>query len=1015
MASKINPVKVKQDADKLEKAGRIDQAIDLYKQLVDDNPRDWNTINKIGDLYARLQKNREASEQYAKVADFYAKDGFLLKAIAIWKKIDKLDATALEPKVNLGELYAKQGLMMEAKGQYQVVVDEYVKRGRSRDAADVLRKMVEIDPSDLKTRSKLADLYTREGSTAKAVEEYVAIADELNKKGHLAEGLQVLEKGLKLDPKSQRLREELARIHLVQKNYDKAAHFLEEAARSAPQDASILSRLGEAYLGARKIEEAEAIFRRLLELNPKDNDARLQMGRVHVMQGHLDKAFDELGPVIDGLVEKREHDRAASILQQLVQKNPGHIKSLVKLVEVHRQAKNDRAVAQAYSQLAEAYIQKGELEQATSVLEILVGMEPQSQQYQSKLQFVKDKQARTAPSSAPPPPAPAARAATPVASAAPMVEEFDVSLDEHTAPVSAPRAGGSIQPSGPLGPEDREFVEEHLAEGRVFRKYGLIDKAVEQFESVVARFPDNADARKELRDVYEEKGQAQQAGEQALALIEIAKLSGDAALAEENLEYLKNVAPDLVPVEAPPAPMEEEVVGDLGTGEEELALGVAVEEDLPLSLDEEPVAPAPAPKPAPAPPEEEVEIPFDAGEGLDLGASAEPTFGEELPTFAAPEPEPATLDEELPALGEELPAIGEELPALGEELPAFGEELPALGEELPALGEELPALGEELPAFGEELPAVGEEPPAADAGLDLGAFAAPPEEPGLDLGELAAPAAPAVPAVPEALARRISEAEEFLSLGFVDDAREALRQASGRFPDHPALLACIAQLGIDLQAPVAAPPAFEDLAPPEPEDAFAGLGLAEPEPPAPEPPPADEGMIDLGAELSGLFGAQSAVEPEPPPAADSGTDLGDAGLSEIFREFRKGVDKQLGKEDYDTRYNLGIAYKEMGLIDEAIAEFQLAAKDETRLLECSSMLGICFLEKGMPKLAVKWFDKGLAVPGRSPEEYQGLRYDLATAYEADGDNARALALFTELFGQDATFRDVAAKVRELGG
>jgi tetratricopeptide (TPR) repeat protein len=176
------------------------------------------------------------------------------------------------------------------------------------------------------------------------------------------------------------------------------------------------------------------------------------------------------------------------------------------------------------------------------------------------------------------------------------------------------------------------------------------------------------------------------------------------------------------------------------------------------------------------------------------------------------------------------------------------------------------------------------------------------------------------------------------------------------------------------------------------------------------PPPEGEGL-DLGDELGELFGAQSAVE-EAAPSLPS-TELGDAGLADIFKEFKKGVDKQLGKEDYDTRYNLGIAYKEMGLVDEAIAEFQLAAKDEGRLLECSSMLGICFMEKGMPKLAIKWFDKGLKVPGRTEEEYAGLRYDLATAYEASGEMDKALSLFTDLYGQDANFRDVATKVREL--
>ncbi|HVQ31078.1 MAG TPA: tetratricopeptide repeat protein, partial [Vicinamibacteria bacterium] len=111
--------------------------------------------------------------------------------------------------------------------------------------------------------------------------------------------------------------------------------------------------------------------------------------------------------------------------------------------------------------------------------------------------------------------------------------------------------------------------------------------------------------------------------------------------------------------------------------------------------------------------------------------------------------------------------------------------------------------------------------------------------------------------------------------------------------------------------------------------------------------------------------------------------------------------------------NLGIAYKEMGLVDEAIAEFQLAARDPGRLLECSSMLGICFLEKGMPKLAVKWFEKGLNAPDRTDEEYQGLRYDLAMALEAAGETDRALQMFTDLYGQDSTFRDVATRVREL--
>ncbi len=300
------------------------------------------------------------------------------------------------------------------------------------------------------------------------------------------------------------------------------------------------------------------------------------------------------------------------------------------------------------------------------------------------------------------------------------------------------------------------------------------------------------------------------------------------------------------------------------------------------------------------------------------------------------------------------------------------------------------------------------------------------------------PTAAPVSGVPPDLRRALDEVESYVSMGFVEDAKGVLDEVGDRFAGHPALVQRLAELGLEAQAP--RPPVSDEfvlgeLAVPDAPAPFAeeplqlgsdfleftpttsspGFDIPADEPavssPAEAEPPAVDGF-DLASELGDLFGAQPAVAAQAPSAP--GTDLGDASLADIFREFQKGVDKQLGKEDYETRYNLGIAYKEMGLVDEAIAEFQLAAKDEARLLECASMLGICFLEKGMPKLAVKWFEKGLQAPGRTEEEYQGLRYDLASALEQAGETERALALFTELYGQDASFRDVADKLRSLG-
>jgi tetratricopeptide (TPR) repeat protein len=95
---------IRSAAAREEKAGRIEKAIDLYRQIVADDPRDWNTIKKFGDRYSRINRNKEASLEYAKVAEFHEKDGSLLKAIAVWKQIQKLDPAALDPYNHLADL-----------------------------------------------------------------------------------------------------------------------------------------------------------------------------------------------------------------------------------------------------------------------------------------------------------------------------------------------------------------------------------------------------------------------------------------------------------------------------------------------------------------------------------------------------------------------------------------------------------------------------------------------------------------------------------------------------------------------------------------------------------------------------------------------------------------------------------------------------------------------------------------------------------------------------------------------
>lgn len=163
---------------------------------------------------------------------------------------------------------------------------------------------------------------------------------------------------------------------------------------------------------------------------------------------------------------------------------------------------------------------------------------------------------------------------------------------------------------------------------------------------------------------------------------------------------------------------------------------------------------------------------------------------------------------------------------------------------------------------------------------------------------------------------------------------------------------------------------------------------------------------DLNTDLASLV-ADSAGLIDEAPESDAGI------LNDIFNEFKKGVDDQLDADDYETRYNLGIAYKEMGLVDEAIREFQVASADKGRTIECCSMLGLCFMEKGDADAAVRWFEKGLTGNGHTPEQLLGLHFDLAQALESLGDTARALEAYRKVHKQNPNHRNVGERIRKL--
>jgi tetratricopeptide (TPR) repeat protein len=298
-----------------------------------------------------------------------------------------------------------------------------------------------------------------------------------------------------------------------------------------------------------------------------------------------------------------------------------------------------------------------------------------------------------------------------------------------------------------------------------------------------------------------------------------------------------------------------------------------------------------------------------------------------------------------------------------------------------------------------------------------------------------APAAPAPPSEPSEASRpaeppadELLEIDFCLEQGMVVDASERLQTLERLFPGHAQLAR--RRMRLEGGAVEDARPALRDILSEDFEsvlDAELGRALtdemargAESAPPAtpvqgPPAPPLDESSLFSDEQEFFNFAGELQTEMKQESGAPAVPEVsgGDVPLEEIFREFKKGVEQQLSPEDYETHYNLGIAYKEMSLTDEAISEFQRAAKSPQYAVECCSMLGLCFLEKGLPQLAIKWYRKGLDNPGIREEDRLGLQYDLANLYADLGDRENAYRTFLEIYGSNASFRDVGERLKEL--
>ncbi len=191
------------------------------------------------------------------------------------------------------------------------------------------------------------------------------------------------------------------------------------------------------------------------------------------------------------------------------------------------------------------------------------------------------------------------------------------------------------------------------------------------------------------------------------------------------------------------------------------------------------------------------------------------------------------------------------------------------------------------------------------------------------------------------------------------------------------------------------------------ERAREALGAAAPPPPPPATP--DEDFVDLAEWLRDDEPASTRMRMREPQV--SGDEQAD--FDSLLRHFKEGVSRSLGEDDYESHYDLGVAYKEMGLLDDAIAEFQKALRSRRHRLPAYEALGQCFVEQSRHSVAATVLTRALHEPGLGDEHRVGVLYLLAYSCEALQRWEEARSYYSRVYATDIHFRDVAARLAAL--
>jgi tetratricopeptide (TPR) repeat protein len=378
--------KVLKAAEKFLSQGKINAAIKEYRQIIKHDPQDLTAVNMLGDLLARAGQKDEAIACFSQIAEHYREQEFRLKAIAMYRKIEKLKPRDPDTANKLGELYAAQGLIVDARAQFLIVADGYTRAGEARKTLTVLHRIADLDPQNTDIRLQLAEGYFKEGMENDAAKAFGEAARRLLENGDLEKSHSAYVRALELKPNDKTLLRGLLSVTSALGSAEDAAEILEKAVAEIPDDPDLAAMLADAYVAADDAPGAERATTLLLTHDPTGYRRYIEVARVYLKLGQEDEAVRVLGEILEKMLAAREESDLLVLVGEILTSAPEHVGGLRLLARIHWWQRDTDKLRSVLERLAESAEAAGMIDDERYALTQLIRLAPEEARYAERLQ-----------------------------------------------------------------------------------------------------------------------------------------------------------------------------------------------------------------------------------------------------------------------------------------------------------------------------------------------------------------------------------------------------------------------------------------------------------------------------------------------------------------------------------------------------------------------------------------------------------------------------------------------------